>query len=138
MGVIGFVQQLCEESPREVLGCERVLEDRGWGGTSWFLASRPLLANPSAPALPPSPTCRSFSAVGLFLGFLVKASLRKWWKFWVLVGTRAPHPQTQVSPHGGHPAGSKAGSLLQEGDRLRPRAASLSDTTVVTGWLLGH
>lgn len=29
-------------------------------------------------------TCRSFSAVGLFFGFLVKASLTKWWKLFVL------------------------------------------------------
>ena len=27
VGVIGFVQQLCEQSPRELLGCEWVLED---------------------------------------------------------------------------------------------------------------
>lgn len=27
VGVIGLVQQLCEESPRELLGCEWVLED---------------------------------------------------------------------------------------------------------------
>lgn len=45
---------------------------------------------------PLPPTCRSFSAVGLFLGFLVKASLRKWWKFWVLVGTRAPRPRSAL------------------------------------------
>lgn len=29
------------------------------------------------------------------MGFLVRASLRKWWKFWVLVGTKAPPAQTQ-------------------------------------------
>ena len=62
------------------------------GGTGWFLTSRALLSSIQAPALPLPLTCRSFSAVGLFLGFLVKASLRKWWKFWVLVGTRAPPP----------------------------------------------
>lgn len=45
----------------------------------------------------PPLTCRSFSAVGLFLGFLVKANLRKWWKFWVLVGTRVPQFLRQVS-----------------------------------------
>lgn len=49
-----------------------------------------------SPAHPLPPTCRSFSAVGLFLGFLVRASLRKWWKFWVLVGIKAPPTQTQV------------------------------------------
>ena len=29
MGIIGLVQQLCEESPRQLLGCEGVLEDGG-------------------------------------------------------------------------------------------------------------
>lgn len=70
------------------------------------------------------------------MGFLVKASLRKWWKFWVLVGTRAPRPQTQVSPHVGHPASSRGGSLLQEEARLRPRAAVLGNPAVVTRQLL--
>lgn len=27
VGVIGLVQQLCQESPRELLGCEWMLED---------------------------------------------------------------------------------------------------------------
>lgn len=70
------------------------------------------------------------------MGFLVKASLRKWWKFWVLVGTRAPRPQTQVSPHVGHPACSRGGSLLQEEARPRPRAAVLGNPAVVTRQLL--
>lgn len=30
-------------------------------------------------------TCSSFSAVGLFFGFLVRASLTKWWKLFVLL-----------------------------------------------------
>ena len=29
-------------------------------------------------------TCSSFSAVGLFFGFLVRANLTKWWKLFVL------------------------------------------------------
>lgn len=33
-------------------------------------------------------TCRSFSAVGLFFGFLVRASLTKWWKLFVLFGRK--------------------------------------------------
>lgn len=74
-----------------------------WPPGPCFQASSPLpLPLPLPHPLPP--TCRSLSAVGLFLGFLVKASLRKWWKFWVLVGTRAPTPQAQVSPHAGHSA----------------------------------
>lgn len=101
MGVIGLVQQLCEESPRELLGCEWVLEDRGGVQISpWPPGPCSQASSPRPCPLPP--TCRSFSAVGLFLGFLVKASLRKWWKFWVLVGTGGP--QTQVNPHAGHPA----------------------------------
>lgn len=41
MGVIGLVQQLCEESPRQLLGREGVLEDGG--GAGWSLASGSLL-----------------------------------------------------------------------------------------------
>lgn len=93
VGVIGLVQQLCEQSPRELLGCEWVLEDRG----AHRLVPGHCSPAPSPPPQPLPPTCRSFSAVGLFLGFLVKASLRKWWKFWVLVGTRAPHPRPRLA-----------------------------------------
>lgn len=35
--------------------------------------------------LPRLLTCSSFSAVGLFFGFLVRASLTKWWKLFVLL-----------------------------------------------------
>ena len=39
VGIVGLVQQLCEESPRQLLGREGVLEDGG--GRSLFLASGP-------------------------------------------------------------------------------------------------
>lgn len=76
VGIIGLVQQLCEESPRQLLGCEGVLEDGGGAQLgSWLPVPASEHQAPCSTLLPP--TCRSFSAVGLFLGFLVKASLRK-------------------------------------------------------------
>lgn len=44
VGVTGLVQQLCEESPRELLRCEWVLEDRG---------GCRLVSGPQAPAFKP-------------------------------------------------------------------------------------
>lgn len=49
MGVIGLVQQLCKESPRELLGRERVLEDGGGG--RWV----PGLQDPASEVKPPAP-----------------------------------------------------------------------------------
>jgi hypothetical protein len=67
-----------------------------------------LVFESQVPSHPLPPTCRSLSAVGLFLGFLVRASLRKWWKFWVLVGTKAPPthpPKPKLSSAKKHPVG---------------------------------
>lgn len=100
MGIIGFVQQLREERPGELLCGEGVLvmetEEEGLGQASGLLPA--ICTSPlSQPHDWPPLTCRSFSAVGLFLGFLVNANLRKWWKFWVLVGTKVPQFLRQVS-----------------------------------------
>lgn len=51
VGIIGLVQQLCEESPRQVLGREGVLEDGG--GRSLVPGLRSLLLSIRPPA-PPS------------------------------------------------------------------------------------
>lgn len=103
------------------------------------LSSMEPLPPPPAPA--PPPTCRSFSAVGLFLGFLVKASLRKWWKFWVLVGTRAPRP-TSALRQGILPTAPCCHSrgvcwACPRKGQPEARAAGLSNTAVAT-WKLPH
>lgn len=51
VGIIGLVQQLCEESPRQLLGCEGVLEDGG--GRSLVPGFQSLLLSIRPPA-PPS------------------------------------------------------------------------------------
>lgn len=49
-------------------------------------------------------TCNSFSAVGLFLGFLVRASLRKWWNSGDLGGAQRGNQQIPLGPSGDPPA----------------------------------
>lgn len=43
-------------------------------------------------------TCRSFSAVGLFFGFLVSANLTKWWKLFVLFDRKTNKKKEKVLP----------------------------------------
>lgn len=73
MGIIGLVQQLCEESPRQLLGCEGVLED----GRSWFLASVPA-SQASGPLLhPPASHLQKLLCCRSLLGILGQGKLEE-------------------------------------------------------------
>lgn len=101
-GALGLIQQLEAEVLREGLGGEGVL--RGGHGGVRGVPKNPLC--PPKPPVPPPLTCSSLAAVGRFLGFLVSASLRNWWKLGDLEGggvMGGPRTPNTPSSHPLHP-----------------------------------